>query len=268
MNLVQALVEHRAQALAAGRLREQRDAGNGLRKRASESKSAGIRDFASRLLEAIKKPFVETAEQKLMRQAREQASFNLAALLKGMPKEPAEAVAFMTAPRVRQMKEVVRAPEGAERELVREQVFPPAGFEATKQLLELQQALAPQKVPLKAVLGLTGSVLAGMALERAWTSHVHAQNLSEIMKDPAIPQTHKVKAREAYKILATYAPSIAKDPIFSRDFTRNLIRHEAIDHKIISDLILAEKAFNESRSRAEFLKAVAHSTAGALAGMM
>ncbi len=47
------------------------------------------------------------------------------------------------------------------------------------------------------------------------------------------------------------------DPLFSRDFTRMLVRREAIDHKVVADLISAEKSYKESKGqKGVFLRAI------------
>lgn len=117
------------------------------------------------------------------------------------------------------------------------------------------------KWPLKATLGFVGglgAVSAGMAMvDKHMVDAVHRDNLTQIQGDKNIPQNLRDRAREMYGVLVTYAPTIAKDPVFSKDFTKNLIRHDTVDHKVVADLISAEKAYKESKGRkAEFLAAI------------
>ncbi len=79
-------------------------------------------------------------------------------------------------------------------------------------------------------------------------------NLAAIEKDPMIPAKLKPRAREVFKVLQRYAPSLAKDPTMSRDFTRNLIRHDVIDHNVVKDLAHTEKEVQETRKKTELLQ--------------
>ena len=79
-------------------------------------------------------------------------------------------------------------------------------------------------------------------------------NLAAIEKDPMIPANLRPRAREVFKVLQRYAPSLAKDPTMSRDFTRNLIRHDAIDHNVVKDLAHTEKEVQETSKKIELLQ--------------
>jgi hypothetical protein len=117
-----------------------------------------------------------------------------------------------------------------------------------------------------AIMGLAGAAGAS-ALGRLQEMHRHEANLRLIMDDPSIPTSHKQRAENAFKILANYAPSIANDPIFSKDFVRNLVRFDMIDHKIVSDLIQAEKNYLESKGRkGQFLGSMRDTALGVLLG--
>jgi len=150
------------------------------------------------------------------------------------------------------------------------EVLQPTGMEEQRDLLRALEMLSPKKpkIPLHVALGVIGAAGAGTALSMGYDKYRHRANLEAIIKDPLIPTTHKVKAQDAYRILVTYAPTIANDPIFSKDFVRGLIRHDMVDHKIVSDLIQAEKNYNESKGKkSEFLRAMAGTTMGALIGL-
>lgn len=117
-----------------------------------------------------------------------------------------------------------------------------------------------------AVMAL-GAGSAGTALGTFMEKHRHQANLELIIKDPSIPVSHKQKAENAFSILATYAPSIANDPIFSKDFVRNLVRFDMIDHKVVADLIQAEKNFLETKGKkAMFLGSMRDTALGVLLG--
>lgn len=126
---------------------------------------------------------------------------------------------------------------------------------------------ANKKSPGKAIAGFAGVLALGAGAEKAIDNWRHHENLVAIQKDKEIPASHRVRAVEVYNTLARYAPSIAKDPTFARDFTRLLIRHDAIDHKTVSDLINAEKMFHEAKGkRNEFLAGLASTGFKAMVG--
>lgn len=141
-------------------------------------------------------------------------------------------------------------------------------IEEARRILETIQKPQKSKVPM----GLALSGLAGLAafpvLEDMRTKSIHQKNLRGIVDDPMIPASHKLKAQDAFQILSTYSPSIAQDPIFSKDFVRSLIRYDSVDHKVVSDLIQAEKHFLESKGKkAEFLRSLGGTVFGTLLGM-
>lgn len=132
------------------------------------------------------------------------------------------------------------------------------GLDATKKPGSSARAIA--------MMGL-GAAAGAASLGRLQEMHRHSANLKLILDDPSIPASHKQRAENAFKILSNYAPSIANDPIFSKDFVRNLVRFDMIDHKIVSDLIQAEKNYLESRGRkAQFLGSMRDTAMGVLLG--
>lgn len=137
-------------------------------------------------------------------------------------------------------------------------------FKSIGQGLENKKPTTSMKT--MAVMALGGGTAASI-LGNLAEKHRHEANLRLVMDDPNIPASHKVKAQNAFQILANYAPSIANDPIFSKDFVRNLVRFDMIDHKIVSDLILAEKNFLESKGkRSSFMGSMRDTAMGVLLG--
>jgi len=117
------------------------------------------------------------------------------------------------------------------------------------------------KLPFKAVIGLIGAdaAISGglLFVDKKLLDSKHKENLEMIAGDPQIPASLRNRAKEMYGILARYAPSVARDPVFSKDFTKNLIRHDTVDHKIIEDLTSIEKTYRESKGqKAQFINGI------------
>jgi len=268
VNLAEVLLNQRITALEAEEARDHREAQQ-FAKTAMQSKDAGVADWGKKLWGLVSAPFRPSAMAKSRKMTAEQALHDIELLRQGRPKPPMEPTreamgkyyqdlhAHLTKPRTQVVKETVKGEHLVEGKLVpyervtsKQVPMKPKGLEEAQMISELQKHLPDQKrLPWQAVLGVTGALGLTIGGVEAFTNMAQKANLKDIMKDPEIPMSLRPRARDAYTLLARYAPTISKDKTFSRDFTKNLIRHEHIDHKIVTDLINAEKVFNESKQK-------------------
>lgn len=124
-----------------------------------------------------------------------------------------------------------------------------------KDIADLERSLiAPGIDKKKLMFAAVGVGTMGFAAKDLHDRLKIRSNLAAIEKDPMIPTNLRARAREVFKVLQRYAPSLAKDPTMSRDFTRNLIRHDAIDHNVVKDLAHTEKEVQETKSKAQLIQ--------------
>lgn len=320
MNLEQVLELQHANAVVAGENRDRRVSVQGLEKKASVEKDAGLRDAWHRLVQIAKIPFtkspLQVAQEKLQKKVLMQAAADIAdqPIRANFPTQEAhqQALNLWGGARLKHqitqktMKQVpTRSQTFKEVEEVKD-ILDPAGMlqrtevlkrkvpvttetlhevtetvykhelgptnreivDNARRVLETTQKPSGSKVPMGLALGGIGVVAAMPALDDLRTKYIHDSNKRDIANDDLIPDTHKVKAQEAFQVLATYAPSIAANPIMSRDFSRMLIRYDNFDTKLVSDLISAEKTFQESKGKkAEFLRSLSGTVFGTMLGM-
>jgi hypothetical protein len=214
--LLDVLAETRATALAAADIRDARVAREDLTKVA-----AGKGKAATTLGQRIKGIFKKSPESVLREQARTARVVAMTGVLKKLPRVKSEKK-FLS-----QLKEV---------------------SEIEKQML------SPGMNKAKLMLAGMGVAGVGLGAKEMYDRLRMRSNLAAIEKDPEIPAALRPRAKEVFKVLQRYAPSLAMDPTVSRDFTRNLIRHQAIDHAVVKDLVHAEKEVRETKSKAELIQ--------------
>lgn len=264
MKLLNILEEKRAHSLAAACLREVLQVEPGLKTAAAE-KGAGFADRVGKLIEMVKAPFRSTTD--ILREGAKNTMLeSLHTLIKGVPHDVDAQRRWMTESTIQKLEtQVTKILGGGEKVVetkIQQVIEPPAGLKQMEQISKLRDALKDDgKLPMKAMLGLAGAFGLGATamseVDRLSTDKAHRDNMILIMRDSSIPLGLKPRAKEMYEILVRYAPSIAKDPVFSKDFTKNLIRHDAVDHKVVSDLVSAEKTYQESKGRrSEFLQGI------------
>ena len=248
-----------------------------LEKVAADPKLAGFKDMALKLVELVKKPFQRAPSAAMEGGLRKDIDAHIQMLRTRFPNsnvptpEYAKNVnSFYKDQGSTTIKdEIFKHLPGPDGKVVehlvetrhKEVMTQPEGLDTLKALneaLKVREALSPKdsKLPMKLLVGLSGAFGIGVAMKDIHENAQHTENLQKIMTAPEIPIPLRPRAKEMFQVLKTYAPSIAKDPIFSKDFTKNLIRHDAVDQRVIGDLLSAEKAFHEAKGRrAEFMRA-------------
>lgn len=264
MKLIDVLEARHDSAVKAAYIRDCSEACRLLEKTAQE-KGAGFADRVGKLIELAKRPFTSPSDR-LRGAVLGKVHGTILDMLHAIPKDEAARRTWMTENTIEEIEKtvskVIDGGQAVVEKRTEQSVQPPPGMKHMSELLKLTDALKEDsKLPMRAMLGLAGAFglgATGMAeLDRITTEKAHKENFSTIMQDTNIPLSLKPRAKDMYQVLVRYAPSIAKDPVFSRDFTKNLIRHEAVDHKVVADLISAEKAYQESKGRrGEFLQAM------------
>lgn len=264
MKLIEVLEENRAHAISASCMRDWNRVAASMMKVAQE-KGAGLPDMIGRVVDKVR-PIFMSAPDIMLRRAKEKAILGLHHLVQSLPDDPAILRNLMTQETVQTLEKnvtkVLATGEKVVEKRLEQSIQPPEGLKKVQDILKITDQLSKDtKLPMKAMLGLAGAFGLGATamaeLERHSATKAHRENMVSIMRDSNIPLSLKPRAKEMYEVLVRYAPSIAKDAVFSKDFTKNLIRHDAVDHKVVSDLISAEKAYQESKGRrGEFLQAL------------
>jgi hypothetical protein len=226
---LEVLTEVRGHALHAAEFRDNRVAREELTKLAAKGKKAvGLAQRLKAKLTGLFAPDpMVVAERNLMQTVRQRQLTSLSALTSRVPTGRQSAPRFVQS---RSGQDILRQMGNLKKDL------------------EMKPALTMKK--LLGIGGIAGASLGADALYEQWR---YSKNLSEIEKDPMIPQGMRGRAKEIFKVLRRYAPSIAKDPTVSKDFSRNLVRHQAIDHAVVKDLIRSEKEYRDTKGKTSIL---------------
>lgn len=233
----------------------------------AEDKTAG--PMVDKVMNLLTRPFRGGPAEQLIATAKNRELAALQALLSKVPMDPVDirqALDFIPEEIQKITEKTLRLPTGAVETTVEKTFKPGVKNEALQNIENLQRARqglekGDSKLPFKAVLGLIGAdaaIGAGtLYVSKKLEDKAHKETMDTIAGDPQIPASLRGRAKEMYGILARYAPSIAKDPVFAKDFTKNLIRHDTVDHKVIQDLTSMEKTYREAKGRkAEFIDSI------------
>ena len=254
--LLDELAERRATALVAASFRDDRVAREDL-----EKVAAGKGGKAVGLVSRFKRLFQPSAEKVLVQESRGARVAALEQLLGKVPRGQSKMKKWLKGgpqyssvqePEVRQ--QVVQTAKGRQRIVqlqgnkVRHLKRENEAVKTLKDIDDIEKSLiAPEGVSkVKAVMTGAGVIGIGLGAKSLYDQLLLRRNLAAIEKDPMIPASLRPRAREVFGVLKRYAPSLAKDPTVSRDFARNLVRHDAIDHATVKDLIHAEKEVQDS----------------------
>lgn len=273
MRLIDILEAESLMAKRAALMRDYKAAMSGLQKVAQDKTAGPLGEAAEKAMSFLARPFQKSPMEQLIAAAKGRELGTLKSLVDLIPHDPAQIkIELGKIPdEIKKITERTISHPGGTVESVVEKTMKPGVKNPLMQHVEDVQRIrkglesGDSKVPYRAAMGLlVGQAAVGsglMAIEKNRLDKAHDDNLALIAGDTQIPASLRNRAKDMYGILVRYAPSIARDSVFARDFTKNLIRHDTVDHKIIQDLTSMEKTYREAKGRkAEFLSAVGDMT--------